>query len=102
MAEFGERLKKARIQKGLNQQQLAEAMELTQASISQFEKGQRLPTTKNIEKFAKVLNVPREFLAGENKGAFEKEILMRNLKNLSPESLKKINEYIDLVKGAEK
>lgn len=101
MAIFGDRLKEARIQKGWNQGELADAMELTQASISQFEKGQRLPTPKNIDKFAEVLGVNRDFLAGENKGEFEKEMLMRNLKNLTPESLKKINEYVELVKKSE-
>lgn len=102
MAIFGDRLKEARIQKGWNQEELAEAMKLTQASISQFEKGQRLPTPKNIDKFAEVLEVSRDFLAGENKGEFEKAMLMRNLSNLSPESLKKINEFVDLIKKSEK
>jgi transcriptional regulator with XRE-family HTH domain len=102
MAEFGNRLKEARVLKGLNQEQLAEAMGLTQASISQFEQGQRLPTPKNIEKFAEVLEVKREFLAGDNEGEFEREMLMRNLKNLTPDSLKKINDYIELVKKSEK
>lgn len=102
MAIFGDRLKEARIQKGWNQGELAEAMTLTQASISQFEKGQRLPTPNNINKFAEVLGVSRDFLAGENEGEFEKEMLMRNLKNLTPESLKKINEYVDLIKKSVK
>ena len=102
MAEFGNRLKEARVLKGLNQEQLAEAMGLTQASISQFEQGQRLPTPKNIEKFSEVLEVKREFLAGDNEGEFEREMLMRNLKNLTPDSLKKINDYIELVKKSEK
>ena len=99
MSEFGERLKKARENKNWNQAELARAMNLTQASISQFEKGQRLPTPNNIYKFAKVLGVSREFLAGEDEGNFEKSLLMRNLKNLSPESLKKINDYVELIKN---
>ena len=102
MAIFGDRLREARIQKGWNQGDLAEAMNLTQASISQFEKGQRLPTPNNIDRFSEVLGVSRDFLAGENKGGFEKEMLMRNLKNLTPESLKKINDYVELVKKSEK
>lgn len=98
MAIFGERLKEARARKGLNQEQLAEAMGLTQASISQFEKGQRLPTPKNIDKFAEVLGVPREILAGDNEGEFEKEMLMRNLKTLSPESIRMINQLVENLK----
>jgi transcriptional regulator with XRE-family HTH domain len=101
MAKFGDRLKEARTNKGWNQDKLAEAMELTQASISQFEKGLRLPTPKNIEKFARVLEVPREYFAGKNQGAFEKEMLLRNLNNLSPDSIKKINDYAELIKKSE-
>lgn len=102
MTEFGNRLKEARLNKGLSQEELADAMNLSQASISQFEKGLRLPTPANISKFAEVLDVPREFLAGEDEGRFEKEMLMRNIKSLSPESIKKINDYIELLKIKEK
>ena len=98
MAIFGDRLREARLLRGMNQEQLAEVMNLTQASISQFEKGQRLPTPKNIDKFSEVLEVSREFLAGENEGEFEKEILMRNLKNLSPESIRIVNEVLESLK----
>jgi transcriptional regulator with XRE-family HTH domain len=98
MAEFGDRLKKEREKKGWNQEQLAQAMDLSQASISQFEKGQRLPTPNNITKFAKVLGVSREYLAGENEGDFETQMLMRNIKNLSQEDLRKINEWVEMLK----
>ena len=75
MAKFGEHLKEARLNKCLKQDELANAMNLTQASISQFEKGQRLPTPANITKFSEILGVSREFLAGEDEGKFEKEML---------------------------
>lgn len=99
MAEFGERLKEARIKKELKQEELAKEMDLTQASISQFEKGQRLPTPANITRFSEVLGVSREFLAGEDEGKFEKEILMRNIKSLRPETIRKINEYAEFLKN---
>lgn len=102
MSTFGERLKKAREQAGINQIELAERMGITQASISQYEKGLRIPTPKNIEKFTVVLGVSKEDLAGGNNAKFEQEMLMRNLKNLTPQSLKKINEYVELLKSAEK
>lgn len=101
MAEFGERLREVRSKKGLSQQELADAMGLTQASISQFEKGQRLPTPANITKLSEILEVPRNYLAGEDQGAFEKAILMRNIKQLTPESIKKINEFAEFIKSQE-
>ena len=101
MSEFGERLRKARIDKGMNQEELAGAIGLTQASISQFEKGLRMPTPSNIRKFAQILDIPEEDLAGQNQGEFEKTLLMRNIRDLSPDSLNKINEYVEMIKRDE-
>ncbi len=101
MSEFGERLRTARIDKGMNQEELADAIGLTQASISQFEKGLRMPTPANIRKFAQILDIREEDLAGQNQGEFEKTLLMRNIRDLSPDSLNKINDYVEIVKQAE-
>ena len=101
MSEFGERLRKARIDKGMNQEELADAIGLTQASISQFEKGLRMPTPANIRKFAQILNIREEDLAGQNQGDFEKTLLMRNIRGLSPDSINKINEYAAMIKRDE-
>ena len=101
MSEFGERLRKARIDKGMNQEELADAIGLTQASISQCEKGLRMPTPANIRKFAQILDIREEDLAGQNQGEFEKTLLMRNIRDLSPDSLNKINDYVETVKQAE-
>ena len=98
MTEFGNRMKEARLKLGINQDELAEKMGLTQAAISQFEKGQRLPTPKTIDKLVVILKVDRKTLAGENQAEFEKELLLRNLKNLSPDSLRKINDIVELIK----
>ncbi len=102
MSEFGERLRQARINKGMSQVELADAVGMTQASISQFEKGLRMPTPNNIRKFAHFLGMSVKDLAGQDQGQFEKTLLMRNIRNLTPESLNKINEYIALIKQAER
>ena len=101
MTEFGERLRKARVDKGMNQGELADAIGLTQASVSQFEKGLRMPTPASIRKFAQILEVREEDLAGQNQGEFEKTLLMRNIRDLSPSSLNKINEYAEMIKRDE-
>ena len=101
MSEFGERLRKARIDRGMNQEQLARAIGLTQASISQFEKGLRMPTPANIRKFAQILDLREEDLTGQSQGKFEKTLLMRNIRDLSPDSLDKINEYAEMIKRDE-
>ncbi len=102
MTEFGARLRKFRSDKGWNQEKLAEEMALTQASISQFENGTRQPTPALVEKFAKVLGIPIESLAGEDSTVMERERLMRNLKGLSPETLEKINAIVEMIKQGER
>lgn len=98
MTIFGEKLKQARQDKKMLQEELAEKTGLSQASISQFEKGLRLPTPANIKKLADALDVEPEHLAGDNEGEFEKMALMRNLKDLSPATIKKINDIVEAFK----
>jgi transcriptional regulator with XRE-family HTH domain len=102
MAEFGDRLKQSRLKKGWNQEQLAKETGLTQASISQFEKGVRLPPPKIINQLADILNVSKDFLAGDEDGSFERQILMRNIDSLSPKSLATINEIVEKYRVAER
>ena len=60
-----------------------------------------MPTPANIRKFAQILGVSEEDLAGQNQGEFEKMLLMRNIQDLSPDSLNKINEYTAMIKRDE-
>lgn len=101
MSEFAENLKKARVDKGWNQGQLAEAMGVSQTAISQFEKGSRFPTPSNIKKFSDILGVSSDFLLGDEDMANERVKLMRSMHGLSAEGLKKVEEYIQMVKKFE-
>lgn len=90
---LGEKIKQARESKGMKQKDFANALELTQAAVSQFESGARHPTPKTIEKICKVLEISREDLVGQqDQEAFEKAMLMRNLKGLSPASIRTLND----------
>lgn len=101
MSNFAENLKKARFEKGWNQAQLAQAMEISQTAISQFEKGSRLPTPANIKKLSDILGVSRDYLVGDEEMVNERVKLMRSMHGLSPEGLKKVEEYIQMVKKFE-
>ena len=102
MSEFGDRLKQARQHKKMSQAELAAEMKMSQAAISQFESGQRYPTPATISRFAEILCVDRGHLAGESEGGLERQILQRNLKGLSPKSIQKINEFVELMRLKEK
>ena len=102
MSLLGERVRKARISKGMSQRELAGELGLTQAAISQFEKGQRLPTHKNLRKMSYILDLDVTELAGEDQGEFERAILVKNLQGLSPEAISKINEIVETFRKAER
>ena len=55
--QFGNKLKSLRMEKGLTQEQLADATELSIESISNMERGIFGPRFNNLEKIAAALNV---------------------------------------------
>lgn len=64
MSTLGERIKKARIKKGLSQEQLAQIMDTTKSTISKYELDRREPSMSTIQKLTQVLDVPLTVLFG--------------------------------------
>ena len=58
LAQFGERVKKVRLERGLSQEDLAEQAELHRNYVSQIECGRRNLSLLNILKIARALKVP--------------------------------------------
>jgi transcriptional regulator with XRE-family HTH domain len=101
MSSFKENLKRARVLKGLNQEELANILGVKQASISQFERGDRIPTPKNLKKIAESLDVSIEELTGDKAGVVGQTQLMRKIKGLSPNSLETLGEMADFLRSKE-
>lgn len=101
MSSFKENLKKARVLKGLNQEELANILGIKQASISQFERGDRVPTPKNLKKIAEALEVSIDELTGDESGVIGQTQLMRKIKGLSPNSLETLSEMADFLRSKE-
>jgi len=59
---FGEIIRTEREKKGLFLRQVAAAMEIDQALISKFEKGDRKPSKEQVERFAKFFELDKEEL----------------------------------------
>lgn len=59
---FSNTLKKLRTEKGLSQQELADKLYVTNATVSRWESGNRLPDAMMIYRLAKVLNTNVELL----------------------------------------
>jgi Zn-dependent peptidase ImmA (M78 family)/transcriptional regulator with XRE-family HTH domain len=57
----GERLTNAREARGITQTSLADIIKVSRAAISQYEKGQRFPSSDILKKIASTLNFPMHF-----------------------------------------
>ncbi len=62
MQTFGEIIKSEREKKGLFLRQVASALEVDQALISKFEKGDRKPSKEQVEKFANFYGLNKDEL----------------------------------------
>ncbi len=61
---FSERFKEIREDRGFTQQELAEALHLTPATVSHYEKGNREPSLDVLVQIAEFLDVSVEYLLG--------------------------------------
>jgi len=61
---FGDRLRRIRESKGLNQGELAERTGLQPSAVSHFESGRRSPSFENLNRLADALSVSLDFLIG--------------------------------------
>lgn len=59
---FHDYLKARRLQLGLTQKQLSINSRIAEAVICHYEKGNRLPSIKNMRRLADALNVPLDLL----------------------------------------
>jgi transcriptional regulator with XRE-family HTH domain len=62
---FAMRLKELRIESGLSQQELADALNVSKAIISYYESSKREPGFTVIIKLSKIFNVNTAYLMGE-------------------------------------
>lgn len=66
MDKFPNRLKKLRREKGLNQNELAQALGLSKTAVSNYETGYAPPSSTNLRKIAAFFDVSISELLGEN------------------------------------
>ncbi len=80
MVEFGEKLKKAREEKGMTQQTLADHLYVTRQAVSRWECGARYPDLMTARKLSEILEVSLdELLSGEEmKKSVEKSSIVES------------------------
>lgn len=69
MINFGETLKELRIKAGMTQQQLAERLWLTKATVSYYEQSVRYPSTEILIRLSNIFHVSTDYLLGLEKKA---------------------------------
>ena len=101
---FGERLRRARENRELNQTELAAKTGLQPSAIGHFEKERRKPSFANIRALAKALNVTSDYLLGRTAEMGKATTAFRGEENLSDGDREHIQMMIDLMnqKKAEK
>ncbi|MDD5152272.1 MAG: helix-turn-helix transcriptional regulator [Flavobacterium sp.] len=62
METFGDIIKNKRESKGLILRQVASALDIDQAIVSKFERGERKPTKEQVGKFAEFYDLDKDFL----------------------------------------
>ena len=93
MVDFGENLKRLRLQEGLTQQQLADRLGVTKSVVSYYELQERYPSPEVLTKLASVFHVTTDYLLGLEKGE------MLDLSGLDEEDIIIIKKLVTSLKN---
>lgn len=101
----GRRIKQLREQQGWTQSELAKKAVLSQAAISQFEEGNRLPSMQALEKVAGAFQMSVSSLLKDLSHTDEEKeqlikLLTENLRDLPKESIVAMNRLVTEFKSA--
>lgn len=103
LQKIGLKLRQLRESEGLTQTQFSKKVQLSQAAISQFEEGKRIPSTKALQKIAAGIGISIDNLLGsipeqdDGKNAAIQSLVAK-LKNeaVRKEEIIALNRYIDV------
>lgn len=96
---IGQFIKAKREELGLTQQQLANKLEITAATLSLYESGDRNPDLNKLEKIAKELEVSMAALLDIEIPQADLDIALRSEK-LGNDDIKEVRKYIQTLKYA--
>lgn len=104
MATMGERLKEVINKKGISQKELAEKVGCTDAAISRYIKGNRVPRASVLTKIAIVLDTTSDYLMEgvptnvTDELKFAKKLIARNVSHMSKAEKR---EIINILMGVD-
>lgn len=98
--EIGKRIQKYRTQKNLTQEQVAEAVGISQKHLSRIEKGYHNPRFDMIIRIAEALNIPTDALSkdlSDNDVDVFLENIRPNIEKLNVKQLEYVRKNIELI-----
>ena len=92
--ELGKRMSAARLQRGMTQENVAEAANISIPYYSQIENGAKSISAFYLASIAKALNVSADYiLFGKN--TFSEDVLLEFFQNLPSEHMESIGDFLD-------
>ena len=100
---FGDRLKKLRLARGLNQSEIAEELDMPQKTYSNYERNEREPSSTVLIKLGAYFGVSLDYLLGYHcvnaesppPVKDEREAIKETLMQLDDKSLDELEKFID-------
>lgn len=92
MVNFGDKLKKLRIEKKLTQKQVSERVGLAISAISSYESGSRYPSYDVLIKYARMFHVSTDYLLG-----LEKHQTL-DVSDLADDEVQAVSQVIDVIR----
>ncbi len=92
MVNFGDKLKKLRIEKKLTQKQVSERVGLAISAISSYESGSRYPSYDVLIKYARMFHVSTDYLLG-----LEKHQTL-DVSDLADDEVQAVSQMIDVIR----
>lgn len=87
--EMGIKIYKLRVQRGMNEEELAEKAQLSRFTVSKLEQGKTKPTANTLYKVIQALECTPNYLFGVNcEYAF--------IEKMTPAELKKLNDFFEI------
>ena len=92
---FAVNLKNLRIEKGLNQTELAEKLFINKSMISSYEKGTRMPSLDVLIQLTFIFNVSIDYMLGVQRNNIEDKQKSIDISGLNDNQIKIIENLID-------
>lgn len=93
MVDFSKKLKELRERSGLTQQQLAEKLWVTKATVSYYELAERNPSPEMLIRIANAFHVTTDYLLG-----LEDRTQIIDVSDLPPEDVEFVQSTVDMLR----